>query len=67
MCKCEPKYYVTTPWHPEVEVTKEQYMDAENRAGFYSKFDDHPATSSFGCSKTGIRGRTSYCKCDKHG
>lgn len=52
------KYYLKTDSEPKwMEVTKEQYIDAEHNAGFHSKFgEDHTATSSF--SGNGISGET---------
>ena len=55
------KYFIKTPYHEEVEVSKKQFIDAEKSAGFYLKFDDEPATWNFGDSKTGIYGRQEKC------
>ena len=43
------------------EVTKQEYMEAERKAGFRSKFPGEPATSSFGSSE-GVNGRIEYVK-----
>lgn len=43
----------------EKEVTKQEYMDAERKAGFRSKFPGEPATASFG-SGEGVNGRIEY-------
>lgn len=41
------------------EVTREQFINAEQAAGFRSKFgSNHPATSGF--SGRGMRGRVEY-------
>lgn len=56
------KYYIKTKWHPEKEVTKKQYMEAELVAGFWSKIDGEPATSGFGDSKSGIEGGIVYVR-----
>lgn len=45
----------------EKEVTKQEYMEAERKAGFRSKFPGEPATSSFGSSE-GVNGRIEYVK-----
>ncbi len=43
------KYFLKAEWQDEgTEVTKEQYMAAEENAGFHPKFEDEPATQSFG-------------------
>lgn len=45
------------------DVTKEEYIRAEQRNGFHSKFGpDHPATASFGNSATGDHGRVTYVR-----
>jgi len=51
-------YWIKADHQPEyVEVTKEEYILAEQKAGFYSKFGPyHPATSAF--SGGSISGRT---------
>ncbi len=51
------KYFLKAEWQDEgKEVTKEQYMAAEENAGFHSKFEGEPATASFGGK--GIEGWT---------
>ncbi len=54
------RYYLTE----EREVTKEEYVAAERRAGFYNTMGqpEEPATASFSgqCGDTEIRGRTEY-------
>ena len=51
------KYFLKISWQKEAtEVTKEQYMMAEENAGFHSKFEDKPATASF--TGKGIEGWT---------
>ncbi len=43
------KYYLKAAWQKDyVEVTKKEYLNAEQAAGFRSKFgSNHPATASF--------------------
>ncbi len=58
---CSPSsggYWLKADHQPEyVEVTKEEYILAEQKAGFYSKFGPyHPATSAF--SGGSMSGRT---------
>jgi hypothetical protein len=51
------KYFLKASWQDKgKEVTKEQYMMAEENAGFHSKFEDKPATASF--AGKGIEGWT---------
>lgn len=54
------RYYLKTDWQDEwAEVTKAQFIAAEQNVGFYSKFGpNHPATGGF--SGNGIRGRIDY-------
>ena len=47
------KYYITVNGQ-EKEVTKEAYMQMERDCGFFSKFDDEPATANFGMLKGSI-------------
>lgn len=50
------RYYVNGK-----EVSKEDYISAERRNGFHSKFGPNEiATSSFSNSETGDHGRVSY-------
>lgn len=50
------KFYLRLEGAKEwTEVTKEFYLKVEKNAGFYSKFDNHPATSFF--SNDRIQGR----------
>jgi hypothetical protein len=42
------KYFVVVKDHPPIEITKEQFMAAEQHHGFRSKFSGHPATGGFG-------------------
>lgn len=55
------RYYLKDGDEPEREVTKKDYLNAEQRAGKISKFGrDHPATNSFSCSRTRLGGRIVY-------
>lgn len=51
------RYYVNSK-----EVTKEEYVAAERRNGFYNTigFPEEPATSSWSNSRTGDHGRQVY-------
>lgn len=53
------KYFVNNE-----EVTKEQYVAAERRNGFYNTigFPEEPATASWSNSKTGDHGRQVYVR-----
>ena len=57
------RYYVSQGGRPEQQVGKAEYVSAENRAGFRSKFGpDEVATSSFssGTGESSIAGRIVY-------
>lgn len=58
----EQRYWLSDTIHPPVwrEVTKEEFVNAERRAGFRNTLGqpDEPATTSFGDTDTGIRGTT---------
>ncbi len=56
----QDRYYLKATWQKDyVEVTKAEYLCAEQCAGFRSKFgDDHPATASF--TSGSISGRIEY-------
>jgi len=47
--KNNKRYFLKFYNQERKEVTKEEYMNAEARAGFVPKFEGEPATSSFGC------------------
>jgi len=57
------RYFLTEGDNPEREVKKEEWVNAERRAGFYNPRDRssmEPATAGFGVTKWGseaIRGR----------
>jgi hypothetical protein len=50
------KYFIKTtpPMKDWVECTKDEYMKMERFCGFFSKFDNEPATGSFGKWKDDI-------------
>jgi len=47
--KKKPRYFLKVCGEKAEEVTKEEYVNAEARAGFIPKCEGEPATSSFGC------------------
>lgn len=58
------KYYLTMLGLFELEVSKEQFMEAERLCGFYPKEDGELATGGFGFEKNGFqcKGRIEYAK-----
>lgn len=55
------RYFLTIGDEPEKEVTKKEYIRAEQSAGFRSKFGpDEVATASFSNSRQGISGSIEY-------
>lgn len=53
------RYFLTKGAAEEVEVTKEEFIQAERRAGFRPKSGDGLATAGFS-SSIGISGRVEY-------
>jgi hypothetical protein len=54
------KYYLKADWQSEYqEVTKEQFIDAEQSAGFHSKFGPNEIATG-GFSGRGISGKVEY-------
>lgn len=57
------KYYLSSEVHPEREVTEQEFIRAEQAAGFHSKFGrDHVATGGF--SRGDVSGRVVYVDTD---
>lgn len=56
------KYFLTLPGCDEVEVTREEWVNAERHAGFRPKGDDvgQPATGGFSSTRTNSSGRIEY-------
>lgn len=58
------KYFLKGDWEKDyTEVTKEQYVDAEEKAGFWPDEPDEVATAAFGGH--GISGKVEYEEEDK--
>lgn len=53
-CDCFKKYYISTSFNPQIEVSKEQFMATERMCGFYSKIEGKTATYGFGMMKDGF-------------
>jgi hypothetical protein len=53
-CECFNKYYLSTSFSPEVEVSKEKFMETERACGFYAKIEGRTATDGFGFFKDGM-------------
>lgn len=57
------QYYLSSEVHPEKQVTEQEFIRAEQAAGFRSKFgDDHVATGGF--TGRGMHGRVVYVDID---
>lgn len=57
------QYYLSSEVHPEKQVTEQEFIRAEQAAGFRSKFgDDHVATGGF--TGRGMHGRVVYVPLD---
>lgn len=63
MPRLNQKYYLSSEVHPEREVTEQEFIRAEQAAGFHSKFGrDHVATGGF--SRGDVSGRVVYVDTD---
>lgn len=57
------QYFLSSDAHPEKEVTEQEFIRAEQVAGFHSKFGrDHVATGGF--SRGDVSGRVVYVPLD---
>jgi hypothetical protein len=62
------KYFLKTPWNvEEIEVSKEEFIKAEEISGFFGKIDGETATWNFSNSKTGLSGRQQKIYGEKEG
>ena len=60
----ENKYFIKVNDFPEIEVSKDKFIEYELNCGFYPKEEGETATGGFGFDKNGweIRGRIEYAK-----
>jgi len=58
--KFEEHYVITEPGKEPREVSVIEWMQAEVRAGFFSKVPGTPATGGFSDSLSGIKGTVAY-------